>query len=191
MSNWKIITAFPKYEISSNGYIRHIDTLMVRKNIVSKRGYAVVTINQSGKMKTIKIHRHVAIAFIPNPLNYTQINHKDGNKLNNRLDNLEWCTQKHNNEHALRTGLREHNKPFLGKRNELNKDSTPILQFDLNGNFIKAWPSLSEVERGLGVPVQTTNISRSAKNKKRNAYGFKWEYGYEKDGNLFLTAIKP
>lgn len=72
---------------------------------VSRFGYKYVSLKTNGKMKHISIHRLLAIIFIPNPQNYPIINHKDGNKDNNSLDNLEWCTYKQNNDHAIQCGL--------------------------------------------------------------------------------------
>lgn len=78
------------------------------KNIAKKlnnRGYYLVNLSISGKVKTYQLHRLIATAFIENPESLPVVNHKDGNKLNNRVENLEWCTHSQNVNHALKTGL--------------------------------------------------------------------------------------
>lgn len=74
--------------------------LQARQN---SNGYLIVTLDG----KQLSVHRLVAMHFLPNPYNYSQVNHKDGNKLNNRYSNLEWCTAKQNMQHAFETGLRK------------------------------------------------------------------------------------
>ena len=73
---------------------------------IHPRGYHIVNLSIEGKCKTYLVHRLVAKAFIPNPNNYPTINHKDGNKLNNNINNLEWCSYKYNTQHAIVNGLR-------------------------------------------------------------------------------------
>ena len=69
------------------------------------RGYLRVKLSKSNKARRVMLHRIIAQAFISNPFNYKTVNHKDGDKNNNTISNLEWCTQKQNVEHAIRTGL--------------------------------------------------------------------------------------
>ena len=75
------------------------------KPSLNKGGYKFLSLSHQGKTKTTMLHRMLAECFIPNPNNYPQINHKDGNKLNNELSNLEWCTPSYNVQHAWDTGL--------------------------------------------------------------------------------------
>ena len=82
-----------------------------------------------------RVHRLVAEAFIPNPNNYPQVNHIDGNKLNNKVENLEWCTNEYNMKEACRLGLRDH----IYKKGKEHCRSVKVNQYDLQGNFIKTW----------------------------------------------------
>lgn len=106
---WKVIPAFGgKYEASCFGDIRNAETKHIRKLREDKYGYYRLNISRgdgTGKSDTVPVHQLVALAFIPNPENKPQINHKDGNKKNNCVDNLEWCTASENTKHAHRTGL--------------------------------------------------------------------------------------
>lgn len=78
---------------------------LIKKPFISKKGYKIVTLERDGIGKSFLVHRLVAELFIPNPENKPCVNHKDGNKLNNDVDNLEWCTYSENADHAYKTGL--------------------------------------------------------------------------------------
>lgn len=93
-----------KYFISENGDVTNQKGKLIKPYCRSR--YITVTISKNGKMKTHYVHRLVAIAFLPNPKNYPEINHKDGNKHNNNVSNLEWCTSSINKQHAYDTGLK-------------------------------------------------------------------------------------
>lgn len=118
-------------------------------------GYLRVNLCKNGKTKHYKIHRLVADAYIPNPENLPQINHKDENKANNCLQNLEWCDAKYNTNY--------------GTRND--KIKKPILQYTLNGEFVREWPSASDVGKEV-----STHICNCLKGRKKSAYGYKWVY---------------
>ena len=116
---WKDIDGFNgRYQVSNLGRVRstiswngheYVAKERILKPSMTTTGYhKVELIGANGKKKSLKLHRVIASAFIPNPMGYPIINHKDGNPLNNNIDNLEWCTQKHNVEHALQTGLKSY-----------------------------------------------------------------------------------
>lgn len=116
---WRPIKGYEGfYEVSNLGRVRSLDREIVRnderkqfyhgitlKNIITKIGYAAVFLCKNNKYTLSHIHRVVATAFIPNPQSLPQVNHIDGNKQNNHVDNLEWCTAKQNTIHAFNTGL--------------------------------------------------------------------------------------
>lgn len=95
------------YEISNYGRLRNSITGKIRKNTFDKYGYVKIdiTLGNNNKHKKIAIHRAVAQLFIPNPENKPQVNHIDGNKSNNNVDNLEWVTAKENIFHSLNNSL--------------------------------------------------------------------------------------
>ena len=99
METWKSVPEFENYEVSSAGDIRRSDTKKAMAKQPLNSGYLGCTLHQNGKRWSTTVHRVVAIAFIGCPVNDQQINHKDGNKLNNRVDNLEWVSCSENHRH--------------------------------------------------------------------------------------------
>src|SRR5699024_1348986 len=105
--------------------------------------------------KYFPVHRLVAMAFIPNPDNKPQVNHINGNKKDNCVKNLEWCTSSENNLHAYKTGINKGSKPWLGKTGFQNATSIPVSQIDLNtGNVIATFGSMQEAGRITGCSPQ-------------------------------------
>ena len=140
---WRTIPKFPKYEVNREGVIRHKRIGRITKQKIKWNYYTVSLKNpQRNKLTTVFVHRCVAEAFIPNTHNYPMINHKDGNKLNNHVDNLEWCTCSMNIQHAYDTGL----KVSLG--NYLNR---PVVQVDENNVIVERFPSIRAAEINTGI----------------------------------------
>lgn len=125
---------------------------------IMKDGYARMEMYKDHKPKMFNVHRMVAEVFIPNPENKPFVNHKDGNKQNNTVDNLEWVTQKENIEHAYKNGLSHYQEKNTGPL------CKPINQYDMNMNLIKQWLCISEINRELG--YSRARISAHCKNKK-------------------------
>ena len=106
MAEWKRISNSSRYEVSSDGDIKNIETGRILKPQRSK-GYLHVALCEDGVCRQRNVHRIVAEEFIPNHLGLDQVNHIDGNKENNRSDNLEWCTGSDNMKHAYKIGLQK------------------------------------------------------------------------------------
>lgn len=109
ISNLGRVKSLPREKLTPKGTQCMSKEKFLKTN-PSKMGYPVVMLSLNCDIKLHKLHRLIAIAFIPNIENKPFINHKDGNKLNNSLDNLEWCTAKENIQHAFDTGLRVSSK---------------------------------------------------------------------------------
>lgn len=105
MEEFKQIEKFPNYEVSNLGNVRNAVSKKFMAFSINEFGYCIITLRDGVGTKTIKVHRLVAMAFIENPERKFCINHKDGNKQNNRADNLEWSTYSENMKHAYANGL--------------------------------------------------------------------------------------
>lgn len=159
---WKDINGFVgKYQISNLGNVKNAKTGRILKQ--NKKRYSNVVLYIKSKPKYYRVHRLVAEAFIPNPNNYPYINHKDENKQNNNVENLEWCDAKYNSNY--------------GKRNELvskNQSKYKIIQKDLNNNIIKVWDNIWDLTHNT--KYKKDSISCCCRGKFKTAYGYKWEY---------------
>lgn len=131
-------------------------------------GYPIISLSKNGKLKTKTIHRLVAETFIPNPNNYKVINHIDCDKTNNNVNNLEWCTQKHNIIESFKNELQ---KAPIGKDSNCSKE---VEQYDLQGNLIKRWDCTMDIQRQLGIANQL--ISACCLGKSKTSNGFIWRY---------------
>lgn len=154
---WKDIEGYEdKYMVSNYGNVKSNNKVLTKQNGYN---YFRVTLSNNGKRKHFQIHRLVAKAFIPNPKNLPEVNHKDGNKQNNMVENLEWCTRSENELHCYR------NNPELHKTSIIN-------QYDLNGKFIKQWKSIKDALKELKI----NNISACCRGKRNTAGGYIWRY---------------
>ena len=161
------------YEVSNLGRIKSLgngNSNNSKERILKpgkvKGGYLQVYLSKNRENKRFYVHRLVAETFIPNPDNLPFINHKDEDKTNNRVDNLEWCTREYNNNYGTRT-LR------ANKTNTNGKLSKRVLQFTLTGEFIREWPSASECERN---GYSQSHVSDCCRGERKSAYGFRWKY---------------
>lgn len=140
------------------------------KQHIDRSGYYFVSLRLNGTEKPIRVHKIVASVFLENKNNYKEINHIDGNKLNNKVNNLEFCTHQHNMQEAWRLNLISKSRKF-GKEHFASK---PILQYDLNGKFLKEWECIRQIERELKIWNQ--NISKCCKGKYKTCGGYIWRY---------------
>lgn len=178
---WKDIDNYiGKYQISNLGRVKSLPRngticseriLKIQKD---RKGYSYVSFHK----KKFKVHRLVAQAFIPNLENKPQVNHIDGNKQNNNINNLEWATAQENIQHSLKTGLRDYREIKKALQYARLKNIKPIIQYDLLGNFIKKWESATEIQNCLGYKAQNVGACCLGKYKKSN--GFIWQFEEEK-----------
>lgn len=168
---WKSVPGYEGlYEVSNLGRVRSltiVDSIgrtkrgIVLRQKTAKNGYKEVCLHKNGRQKTKKVHRLVAEAFLANNENLPQVNHKDENKGNNLLGNLEWCSAKYNTNY----GTGRH-------RNFMAQHRIPVLQFNGDVEPIGSFPSLREAERKTG--VSSASISCVLRGKTKTAGGFIW-----------------
>ena len=153
-----------KYKVTSDGRVYSFHKEL--KQSVTTTGYLRVNLNNKDGGKTFKVHRLVAIYFLPNPMNYKCVNHIDGNKLNNDVSNLEWCTYTYNNRHARKTGLCTNPKGVDSAlcRKVIRKDTGQI------------YNSLDEAVRHCKGHGNTSGLSNHLNGRARSFHGCKWEY---------------
>lgn len=138
------------------------------------KGYRRVLLSKNGVKKHFLVHRLIAETFIPKADDRNYVNHKDGNKLNNCVSNLEWCTRSENQIHAYKKGLQKVNVKEAHKvRHEQTK--VGIDQFDMSGNFIKKFNSITEAADVLGIK-NGSHISAVARGKRNSCGGYRWKY---------------
>ena len=137
----EIIKGFKYHSISKEGVVKNNKTNFIKKNWLCGNGYFYVDIQEDCVVKKCPIHRLLAIQFIPNPENKRTVNHKDGNKLNNSLDNLEWATDSENISHAYSIGLNNKKNKFLNE-----KDLKIYLDLFFEGNNLTKLASISNLK---------------------------------------------
>lgn len=137
-------------------------------------GYHRVTLVVGKSHKNLLVHRLVAEAFIPNTEGKEVVNHIDGNKLNNKANNLEWVTKKENTAHAIRTGLRRPDVPHRSFRGANSPRAKKVYQFDLSGNFIKAFDCAEYA--AIEVGASKSCISKCCRGKRKTHKGYMWSF---------------
>lgn len=157
---WRELKQCSKYECSNFGRMRDKETKKILKGCVNNKGYIRYDLCVNGKRFVVSGHRAVAETFIPNSSNKPYINHIDGNKTNNNVKNLEWCTAKENAHHAINSL----NKPYGGR----NKKKIICIT---TGEIFE---SAREAERKLNVP--NGSIIRVCKNQSKSAHKLSFEY---------------
>ena len=143
----------------------------ILKQRINYKGYVCCTLYKEGKQKQFFIHRLIAMHFIDNPLNKPQVNHINGNKIDNSVENLEWVTNLENMEHSWKIGLRSVEKV---KKIFYEANRRKVNQLSLKGEFIKKWESIKSIEETFC--FDNRNISACCRHKRKTAYGYVWKY---------------
>lgn len=166
---WKDIKGYEGiYQVSNMGNIRSLNYRKMNQNKILKldkdiNGYLNADLNLNGKREVYKVHRLVAEAFIENKHNKKVINHKNGIREDNRVENLEWCTSSYNNTNIVKRQYKN-----------VKRNRKEIEQYDENNNLIKTWNSIStaSIETGISYP----NICSCCKGRLNSAGGYIWKY---------------
>lgn len=157
------------YQVSNLGRIKSLHKKnsdnFIMKQSIKRTGYYSIRLKKNGMAKDFLVHRLVAKAFISNPNELPCINHKDENKKNNKVDNLEWCTHAYNNVYGDR----------LQKVSNTNKLRREVFQYDLKGNFINEYKSVTEAGKKNNIPISDVSSCCRGKYKRANIYIFKFK----------------
>lgn len=158
---WREVKGYEGYyEVSNLGNVRALERIVCNgrispaKNVTKRKdnyGYYHVGLNKNAKETTRRIHRLVAQAFIPNPENKPFLDHINTIRTDNRVENLRWVTPKENNENILSRKKSEYTIRMNAFRGRVNKGTRPVLEYDLNGNFIKEWTCVRYIVENTAV----------------------------------------
>lgn len=159
---WRQVLEHPNYEVNNLGQVRHKQRRQILKPRSNNSGYQYVNFKVNGKNTNFAVHRIVANAFIPNPNGYSEVNHINYDKNDNRVENLEWVSSSQNKKHAY---LKEENHKSRGKIVE---------QYSLNGDYIKSFDSVSEAANEFGCCVAA--ISNCCLGRTKSSQGYRWKF---------------
>ena len=161
---WKDVVGYEGlYQVSNLGRVKSLFRYKrILKPIVGVQGYLYVSLYNK-KKKAKRIHQLVAEAFLDNPNNYPCVNHKDENVTNNNVKNLEWCTFKYNCNYGTRL------------ERIAQKNKKPILQYDLQYNFIREWESITQASKQLNIPLDYISSCCLEKRNQTKGYIFKFK----------------
>lgn len=165
---WKPIPGYEDYEVSNLGRVRSLKYGKIRILKPGKtKGYLHVILYKNCTSKWFKVHRLVAMAFIPNPDNLPMINHKDENPGNNAVSNLEWCDASYNNSYGTlpeRQSQKQLNDPIKSKK---------VYQYTLDGVLVHVWPSVNEVARN---GFSLGHVAACCRGERKSHRGYRWSY---------------
>lgn len=173
---WKDVPGWEGlYKVSSCGRIlsvsyNHSGRPAIRVLRKDWLGYLVVTLHRNNYSKTYKVHRLVAMAFIPNPTNLPCINHRDEDKTNNRVENLEWCDYSYNNKY----GSRPRKVLDAYKRKKSAKAERPVVKMDKTGIILEEFISISAAARAAGVCRES--LRDAVLGRSKTCAGYVWKY---------------
>lgn len=179
------VKALPRTVTDSLGRTMRKEERILATRPSSQTGYLSINLTKDGKVKTHSVHRLVAEAFIPNPMELPCVNHKDETRDNNMVDNLEWCTYQYNNTYG--TAMERRNASLAKFIAEHLDESKAVIQYSLEGKKIREFACLRDAEKELGLYKNST-VAACCFHQSKTAYGFVWRF---KGEPFSLEEYKP
>lgn len=171
MEKWKTISSNTNYVVSDTGKVKRVGKEENHSVRCDHRGYLCIDLYKDGKRTTRKVHRLVAEAFLPNDNKKAQVNHKDGNKLNNNVSNLEWVTSKENVMHSWNAGLSRPSYGMKGKKNpNAGRKGKPFKIVETGKVYETELDCAKEIEGSCG------HINDCLRGRQRTHRGYHFEY---------------
>lgn len=166
-----------RYSITESGEVYSHDyqntgKLGIKSTRAIYTGYVYVDFSVNQKTRSMRLHRLVALTYLPNPENKPHVNHKDGNKLNNHVDNLEWVTRSENMRHAF--DVLKMRPGWLGKKGKHHCQSKRIEKISDSGVLLSTYDSVREAAKASGIHAST--IAQRARGELRQVDGYSWKY---------------
>ena len=176
---WRGVIDYTDYQISTTGIVKSLKRFKdkILKPMQTSNGYQQVCL-YNGKVKRHLVHRLVANAFIPNPENKRTVNHKNGIKTDNRVDNLEWATYSENHLHSYRELGRKRQNYLLGRFGKDHHSSKPVSQYSKEGTFIRNYVGAREATKITG--IANSSISMVCSGRHKSAGGYIWKFDNNK-----------
>lgn len=163
VEQWKDVPGWEdRYMVSNTGKVWSKCTNTIRKTDFNPDGYEVIMLSRNGRMHGTFVHRLVALAFLPNPNDYPVVNHKDENRSNNHVENLEWCSYYYN---------ATYNNAHKKRAKNLSKD---VYQYNKDGQLVGIYPNTRAAAKVIG--AQPGNVSTSCKYEKGTVKGYIFSY---------------
>lgn len=183
---WKDVVGYEGlYQVSNFGRVKHVSCVVatssdsarsIKERIIKphlqNKGYFLVDLYKNNKRKEMLVHRLVADAFIPNPLDLPCVNHKDSNPVNCRVENLEWCTVSYNAKYSYDNNNRRDKMNW--KHGKDNTNSKAVCAIDKNGDVVFCFDCIMDAERETG--ILNSNIVACLKGRHKTAGGYIWIY---------------
>lgn len=160
---WRTIEGFENYEVSDFGRVRNAETGCIRKLHKNRYGYAAVALCSHGKAKSKQVHQLVARAFVENKGGYTEVNHIDENKTNNKASNLEWCSRKYNVNYGA------------ARAKQAKSKSRPVVQY-LDGVEVARYESIKAATQAIGCGAGSICQCCRKNPRYKHVHGFTFEY---------------
>lgn len=177
---WEDVIGYEqKYKVSNLGNVKSLNYRGhgYEKNLkqrINNKGYVWYLLSKNKRTYPVLAHRLVAMAFIDNPENLPEVNHKDENPLNNSVENLEWCNSSYNVNYSLNLHPDRRKREKIRSSEKYKRRNKKVIQINLHGDKIRQHKSVNEIKKTYG--YNSWSIIQCCENRRKTAYGYRWEF---------------